>query len=634
LQKIYREIKNKVGGVRCSLVFACIFSGLLLHPAQAMPVKPIIAEQIIAQTRLKCIGFAQSCDELNNAISTLERGNKINIQNARAALLHCRANYKSIEFFLEYYFKNSAHDYNGPPKFEADEPEEDYREPIGLQPIEALLFNANVAAQKDKLLQLAGTLSRQAHILPGMLVGFHTSDAQLLRSLQVELVRIMTLGITGYDAPLLKSGIKESYSALVAIQESFEPFFIQRPAAKLKSEITAALQYLKAHPDFNSFNRMRFLTAYAMPLQQQLALYIQQCKLDLKAGGLFNARAKNIFSPDALNADIFLDFPARKKQLVALGRQLFFDKRLSGPLTRSCATCHQPERYFTDGLPQSITIDGHSHALRNAPTLLYAGFQYSQFWDARAKSMVEQVTEVLGNKQEMAANDSVVLARLGRDKKYAGLFKAAFPMKIYQRASMYGIAEGLTAYVLSLSPRNSAFDNYMAGNKAALTTRQIRGFNLFMGKAQCGSCHFAPLFNGLIPPFYESSELEIIGVPKTDDPKNVQADEDEGSYHLLPVNYNKGAFKTPTVRNVAKTGPYMHNGAFHTLNTVLDFYNAGGGNGWGLTNSEQTLPSDSLKLSDKEKKAIISFLNSVTDKPIRVKKNAGSLKQLSALKHQ
>ena len=143
------------------------------------------------------------------------------------------------------------------------------------------------------------------------------------------------------------------------------------------------------------------------------------------------------------------------------------------------------------------------------------------------------------------------------------------------------------------------------------------------GKGQCGTCHFAPLFNGLIPPFYETSELEIIGVPKTDDPKNVLTDEDEGSYRLLPVNYNKGAFKTPTVRNVAKTGPYMHNGSFHTLNTVLDFYNAGGGNGWGLTNSEQTLPSDSLKLSDKEKKAIISFLNSVTDKPIRVKKNAG-----------
>jgi cytochrome c peroxidase len=612
-----KRIRIKIG--KLPLVIAGVFTCLLLLPALAAPVRPSRTEQVIADVKLKSAAFTQSCDQLRVQIGRLQQGDELSIKNARLALLNCRRHYKVIAFFLEYYFKSSADDYNAPPKFDPEEPEDDYRDPVGMQQMEALLFNANVAAQKDKLLQLAGLMSNAAHGLPSLFSGFHTSDAQLLRCLQVTLVRIMTLDITGYDAPLFKSGIIEARDEMAAIQTALAPFLDQQPSAKISSLLSAALLYLQKHPDFNSFNRMRFLTGYAMPLQQQLNLYIAQAKLEVKATGILNTHAKNIFSPDALNKDVFLDFPAKNKQLVALGKVLFFDKRLSGPATRSCATCHQPDRYFTDGLPQSKAIAGNGHVLRNAPTLLYAGFQYTQFWDARAKSLVEQVREVLNNKEEMAADDNTIIARLKYDKKYTTLFKAAFPLPVYQRVTMYGIAEGLTAYVLSLSPRNSTFDMYMAGDRSALTNSQIKGFNLFMGKGQCGACHFAPLFNGLVPPFYQTSELEIIGVPKTDNRKKVLADEDEGAYRSLPVKYYKGAFKTPTVRNTAKTGPYMHNGSFKNLNTVLDLYNAGGGNGWGLDNSEQTLSADSLKLTNSEIKAIVDFLNCLTDKPILTK---------------
>lgn len=614
MHQIHRKIKFTIRQIQHH-VFACLFCGLLFGSSWAVAMQSTPAvNAVIKQVDTKCALFAESCASLHRAITRIESGDKMSVQYARTALLNCRENYKSIEFFVAYYFKTSAREINGPPKFEAEEPEDDYREPTGLQPIEALLFKHDAVAQKDKLLQLAVNLDHSANSLQTQMAYFHTSDAQLLRSLQLELVTIMTLGITGYDAPLLKSGITESYDAMVAIQASLAPFLASQHSSKLSAGLAATLQYLKAHPDFNTFNRMRFLTAYAMPLQQQLVLYIKQCNIGLSKGGFYNASAKNIFSVDALNGDVFLDFPARKKYQIVLGKQLFFDKRLSGPATRSCATCHRPDRYFTDGLPQSVAIDGHAHVLRNAPTLLYAGYQYSQFWDARANSMVEQVMDVLHNKNEMAGADSLILSRVSRDKKYATLFKAAYPMKIYQQVTMYGIAESLTAYILSLSPRNSDFDRYMAGNMLALNNQQISGFNLFMGKARCGTCHFAPLFNGLEPPFYETSQLEIIGVPQSDSPKSVLADADEGVYRRLPVHYLKGAFKTPTVRNVAKTGPYMHNGSFHTLSKLVDFYNAGGGNGWGLSNSEQTLSSDSLKLNAKEKKAIISFLNSLTDK--------------------
>ncbi|QKJ30606.1 cytochrome C peroxidase [Mucilaginibacter mali] len=593
---------------------------LLLLPSLALPLKaPSCTEQVIGDVKIKCGVFAQSCGQVQLEIGRLKQDDAGSIKNARFALLACRRDYKAIAWFLEYYFKTSAAGFNAPPKFDAEEPEDDYREPVGMQVMEALLFDKNVVARKEKLQQLADLLVNAAHNLPGLFINFHTSDAQLLRSLQVTLVRIMTLDITGYDAPLFKSGIAEAGDAMVALQNALAPYLRQQPSARVSSLLADGISYLKAHTDFNSFNRMRFLTVYAMPLQEELNRYIVQAKLDVKSTGIFNAQAKNIFSRDALNSRVFLDFPEKNRQLIALGRRLFFDKRLSGPATRSCATCHQPERYFTDGLPQSKTISRHGHVLRNAPTLLYAGFQYSQFWDARAKSMVEQVQEVLHNKQEMAGNDSIIISRLLRDKSYAALFKSAFPMPVYQRATMYGIAEGLTAYVLSLSPRNSAFDRYMAGDRAALTNSEINGFNLFMGKGQCGSCHFAPLFNGLVPPFYETSEMEIIGVPQTDSRKNALADTDEGAYRQMPVNYMKGAFKTPTVRNIAKTGPYMHSGAFHNLNTVMDFYNAGGGNGWGLNNGDQTLASDSLKLTKREIKAIVAFMNILTDKLVRKK---------------
>jgi cytochrome c peroxidase len=141
------------------------------------------------------------------------------------------------------------------------------------------------------------------------------------------------------------------------------------------------------------------------------------------------------------------------------------------------------------------------------------------------------------------------------------------------------MALAIAAFVAGLNPQNSAFDHYMAGNKSAMTPDQVKGFNLFMGKAQCGTCHFAPYFNSLIPPLFTVSELEILGTTKTDNLKKPEYDTDMGRYDLYQIHYYKQAFKTPTVRNAQKTGPYMHNGAFRTLDGVLDFYNKGGGNG-------------------------------------------------------
>jgi cytochrome c peroxidase len=158
---------------------------------------------------------------------------------------------------------------------------------------------------------------------------------------------------------------------------------------------------------------------------------------------------------------------------------------------------------------------------------------------------------------------------------------------------------------------NSKFDRYMRNEKVELTSSEKNGFNLFMGKAQCGTCHFAPLFNGTVPPNFDETEWEIIGTPENN--TNTKLDEDKGRYNVAKMDIHQFAFKTPTIRNIEYTAPYMHNGAYKNLDEIVDFYNNGGGIGHGYHVPNQTLPSDSLKLSKVEMKDIVSFMNTLSD---------------------
>ncbi|MES2691397.1 MAG: cytochrome c peroxidase, partial [Bacteroidota bacterium] len=200
------------------------------------------------------------------------------------------------------------------------------------------------------------------------------------------------------------------------------------------------------------------------------------------------------------------------------------------------------------------------------------------------------------------------------DKRYKVLFAKAFPSaKKDSLVTVHQVASAISAFERTLSPMNSAFDRYIGGDRSALSQEQIRGFTIFNGKAQCGTCHFAPLFNGLLPPGYSITELEVLGVTSNTDFDKPMYDLDSGRYRFFPIEYNTRAFKTPTVRNVAKTAPYMHNGSFNTLEQVMDFYNKGGGAGVGLTIRHQTLSSKPLGLTQEEIRSVIAFMNSLTD---------------------
>lgn len=562
--------------------------------------------------------FAVSTDRLQSAVAAIQSNDSITIIKAREALKDCRLQYKNIEFFIEYFFKSSGVFFNGPAKFEIEEPYIEWQTPIGLQVMESLLFEKDIASKKGELLEQAEAVNSSAKDLKALVYAFKADDKQILESLRLELIRIYTLGITGFDAPFLKSGVRESYVALAAIQTSLQPFMHIKGtyADSVRLYLNGSLNALKSANNFDRFDRLGFLTSYGLPLQKHLGLFIQELHLlQNSTQGILNYNAPNIFSLDAINVNaISNNNIVPNASLIELGEKLFFETALSGNNKISCATCHQPQLHFSDALPQSPAFNGHSHVGRNATSLLYAGYQLEQFWDGRAKSLEEQIIAVMQNPVEMNGDYRVAIKQLYNKEEYLKLFKKSFPSTEDSTINLPKIATSIAAFVRTLNPRNSPFDRYMEGDKAALTEQQKHGFNLFMGKAQCGTCHFAPLFNGLVPPLYNLTELEVLGTTKTDDFLKPQSDTDRGRYNIFPIDFYQKAFKTPTVRNVSATAPYMHNGAYKSLEKVVEFYNKGGGKGIGLEVNNQTLSSAPLNLTGKEISDIVSFMRALEDK--------------------
>ena len=588
-----------------------IFIAAIMHEKQSIGI-----EQNIGQFRIDSRNFAETISSLQSALQNLDSQKPETIEHAKASLISSRLAYKKIEYFLEYFFYTSSRIYNRAPKNEIEEPFLEYQELAGLQYIETLLFDTNPEKHKLIFEEQCALLSVASKDLNSLVYQFQGNDAQLLESVRIELVRIISLGITGFDAPSLKSGIEESAVAMQTIQNVLSPY-IQNKNYKADSLIfflNTSVKYLNKKADFDSFDRLQFLTESALPLQKYLGKFIRDNNLEVNKYGVLNYNSEHIFSRNAFRMQ---SFPGQKRHIskdeIELGKKLFSEKALSGNGSKSCVSCHNPDLYFSDGLAKSVAFDPASTVKRNSPTLLYAGFQHSQFWDGRGKSLEDQIETVMKDPLEMNGKSETALYRLNDDKRYKRMFKKAFTKKKGDRITEKEVYTAIAAYISTLNPSNSPFDQYLSGNKAVLSDNERAGFNLFMGKAQCGTCHFAPLFNGLVPPFYTLTEFEILGTTKSDDLTKPERDPDEGRYAFRPIKFYKSAFKTPTVRNVAKTGPYMHNGSFKTLENVIEFYDQGGGVGLGLVLPSQTLSSAKLDLTEKEKKNIIEFLNALTD---------------------
>jgi cytochrome c peroxidase len=330
---------------------------------------------------------------------------------------------------------------------------------------------------------------------------------------------------------------------------------------------------------------------------------------------MLRQEVRTMFDSGAFNPDAFSPSPEFHitDTKVVLGEKLFYDVSLSGTRTRSCASCHIADLAFSDGLAKHTDIhDPAKLLIRNVPTLLNVALQSNYFYDMRALTLEDQVHDVISNKKEMDGSMDAIIKYVSANESYKSLFTKAFPSKTEKGITSDEVTNALASYVRSLIKLNSRFDEYMRGNEEALSKQELKGFNLFTGKAKCAICHFVPLFNGVTPPKYVESETEVLGVPVSIADSTL--DPDPGYYSVIGVESYKYAFKIPSIRNINKTAPYMHNGIYQTLDQVLEFYNNGGAAGLGINLHNQTLSKANLHLTREEKEDIIAFMKSLESK--------------------
>ncbi|HEX8427168.1 cytochrome-c peroxidase [Hymenobacter sp.] len=542
---------------------------------------------------------------------------KVDTIALRAQFAACRLEYKHLEFAVEYYYPHAASRINGAalPETEPGEPGE-VVPPTGFQVLEEYVYaTPDDRANRDLVHQELDNLLSQVRHLEQQAPYLTFSDAEVFDAIRLNLYRLAAKGVSGFDSPAAHASLPEAAVTLKASREVLVMFDVPKTlVAQLERSATVVAA---PNQDFNSFDRARFFVRYfnptlAMLRQAQLQLHVPfvaaKRAVRTDAGGYFVA--------DAFDPAFFApaDAAAPTAAVLALGEALFKEPVLSGKAGRSCASCHVPGRAYTDGLKVNSSLLADAALERNTPTLLNAALQPDQFYDSRVHYLEDQVHAVVSNKAEMGGQLNAAPALLRRKGGYPKLFALAFTTE-KQPITERNIRRAVAAYVRSLVRLNSRFDQYLRGDTAVLNSQEILGFNLFMGKAQCGTCHYMPLFNGTVPPLYDKTESEILGVPATADTLHPKLDADQGKFLLYGIMHQKHAFKTPTVRNAALTAPYMHNGVYQTLEQVLDFYNKGGGVGMGLEVPNQTLAENRLNLSAAEQQAIIAFIKSLSDAP-------------------
>jgi cytochrome c peroxidase len=539
----------------------------------------------------------------------------------QAGFRRARLAYKRVEYLVEFYSPSSALSLNGAPLPRIDE--DDPRHPIpatGFQVIETALFPspspasaAAIRPQLDSMMQVIARLRVDG-------IDTAAGDADVLEAMRLEIARISTLGLAGFDASLSRDGLRESAEALRGVTAGLGAY--AKAAGRrgtpawdsLRQRLSAASARLDAAPDFEGFDRLGFITENANPIaatltELQHALGVRNSvrpRAWSRSGGIFDRGAFDpyFFAPPEIPPLL----PAR----VALGQQLFFDVSLSRRGARSCATCHQSALAFTDGRARA-QVDPGRGPVRNTPTLLNAALQPSLFGDGRARYLEDQIELVLANPREMNLPLPAAVARLSRRADLVARFSDAFELPRDQAVTEATVQNALASFVRSLPAMSSRFDQALWGDTTAISPEERRGFNLFMGKAGCGTCHFAPLFSGAFPPVYRESEPEVIGVPSRPGRGRGSVDPDPGAFDFDHAAQHLHAFKTPSLRNVARTAPYMHNGVYRSLDEVVDFYDGGGGAGLGMKLPNQTLPPDSLGLSRQDKRDLIAFMRALTD---------------------
>ena len=300
--------------------------------------------------------------------------------------------------------------------------------------------------------------------------------------------------------------------------------------------------------------------------------------------------------PSQLQTSLQSKIDIKKSELlVSVGRALFFDKKLSADHSRSCASCHRPELGWSDGLPTATGLSGAPLA-RATPSLFNAVYGTIFMWDGRASSLEEQALWPVFDPNEMGTDPEALIPRLRDDAFYRRTFAELFPEQLINETT---VATALAAFERTLVVRNTRFDQWVAGDTEALTSAEVRGFGVFLdpNRGSCSTCH--------APPNFTDDGFHNIGLRSF-----ANEEPDLGRYNIRPVKLMRGAFKTPSLRNVALTAPYFHDGSAQTLEEVVEHYVQGG-----EVKDNLSPEMKESKLNEQEKRDLLAFLRSLSDGP-------------------
>jgi cytochrome c peroxidase len=296
--------------------------------------------------------------------------------------------------------------------------------------------------------------------------------------------------------------------------------------------------------------------------------------------------------PRPLGLDLYLPTPDHNRltaEKAALGRRLFFDPALSRDRSVACASCHRPERAFGDSLRVSRGVEGRT-GTRNAPPLVNRAWEKSFFWDGRVDSLKEQALHPIQSPEEMDLPLDRLIRRLNRDPTYREAFRRAFPQEA-EAVTPSGVARALASFVRTLQAGDAPFDRFRAGEVDAIPADARRGAQLFFGRARCTLCHAGPTF--------ADGRFHNTGVS--------WGSGDPGRYRVTGRSQDRGRFRTPTLRQLVHTAPYMHDGSLATLAEVVEHYDKGGTPDPFL--SPEIRP---LGLSEREKADLAAFLRTLS----------------------
>lgn len=579
--------------------------------------------------QLKIDSFQQTQQNLIGYIQALPAISENETTNIKQRIWNARLQMKSLDFWFRYLEPVAYKKINGPLPVEWEtEVFEKFEKPYkrtgaGLLLAELYLDEPN--PNKDSLINsLKQSDKALATFNADSITRFLVKPDHFFFANRLFLLNLSAIYTTGFECPDTSRVIPELISMLQSVKDIYKDFNNSFPADTLSHDYLLRFAAMQTFVNTqgktpSAFDHYHFIKDHVNPLFALNQQFIHQYHAVSRNFNDYtlNNNCYSIFDKNLYRGEnekgifIAIDDTAALNDIKETGRLLFYDPILSGNGKRSCASCHKPTEFFNDtAFSSSMQFDEQNRLARNTPSLINAVYNHLLMLDGKHISLEDQAKEVICNPNEMGSNADEVVNNVMSCSVYKKAFQHYAKLTPnYPDVSLDHIVSAIILYYAGFSKFDAPFDRAINGTES-LSKEQTDGFNLFMGKAQCATCHFVPQFNGVKPP-YVSSEFEVLGVPM--DTAYHGLSKDSGRYSVNPASETMNAFRTGSIRNASYTKPYMHNGVFKTMEEVINFYDNGGGAGHGLTIPNQTLSSDSLHLSVTEKKALMTFIKTLDE---------------------